>query len=282
MRKERPRRLTILALCFVLTLAAISCKERRSPVVTPGSAAAQGTPQRIDVSLDVALPGKPDISSVQHDATRPRRPGETVRFSAQAAVPDGYTLRIEVEGTSWRLHPQPTGAAQSYAVSDPVPRDVSPGEYQVQGVLVSSDGSTAKTLAAPRPLVVAAAETPCESVKGRLAELRVHFEYDRADVNAEAKSELAAIADILKALHGTYTHAEVMGHCDARGTVQYNLSLGGKRAITVLTYLADLGVLDKTRARTNSWGKEKLLDLGTDEAAHARNRRVEIELTCGE
>jgi peptidoglycan-associated lipoprotein len=64
----------------------------------------------------------------------------------------------------------------------------------------------------------------------------------------------------------------VEGHCDERGTVEYNLALGQKRADEAAKYLADLGI-EKERIKTISYGKEMPLDKGNDEAAWAKNRR---------
>ena len=65
----------------------------------------------------------------------------------------------------------------------------------------------------------------------------------------------------------------VEGHCDERGTAEYNLALGEKRATEAAKYLADLGI-EKERIKTISYGKEMPLDKGQDEAAWAKNRRA--------
>ena len=65
----------------------------------------------------------------------------------------------------------------------------------------------------------------------------------------------------------------VEGHCDERGTAEYNLALGEKRATEAAKYLADLGI-EKERIKTISYGKEMPLDQGHDEAAWAKNRRA--------
>ncbi len=64
----------------------------------------------------------------------------------------------------------------------------------------------------------------------------------------------------------------IEGHCDERGTAEYNLALGQKRADEAAKYLADLGI-EKERIKTISYGKEMPLDKGHDEAAWAKNRR---------
>ena len=69
----------------------------------------------------------------------------------------------------------------------------------------------------------------------------------------------------------------VEGNCDERGTEQYNISLGDKRALAVREYLANLGV-DPQRIHTVSLGESKPVDPGHDESAHAKNRRAEFIL----
>ena len=69
----------------------------------------------------------------------------------------------------------------------------------------------------------------------------------------------------------------VEGHCDERGTVEYNLALGEQRARAVRDYLASLGVA-AARLKVVSYGKERPLDPGSDEAAMARNRRAHFNV----
>ena len=90
------------------------------------------------------------------------------------------------------------------------------------------------------------------------------------DVNA-----VCASADWLKK-NGQYSLL-VEGHCDERGTEQYNLALGDKRANTAKEYLMTLGV-DGSRIRTVSYGEERPFDPGHDEAAWAKNRRAHLVL----
>ena len=70
----------------------------------------------------------------------------------------------------------------------------------------------------------------------------------------------------------------VEGHCDERGTVEYNLALGDQRAQAVVSYLVSLGVA-ADRLKAISYGKERPVDPGHDEAAWARNRRVHFFVT---
>ncbi|HEX7681728.1 MAG TPA: OmpA family protein, partial [Thermoanaerobaculia bacterium] len=77
--------------------------------------------------------------------------------------------------------------------------------------------------------------------------------------------------------HRTY-HVMIEGHCDERGTEQYNLALGEKRAYDAKEYLSTLGI-DTTRLSTISYGEDKPFDQGHDEIAWSKNRRAHVVLT---
>jgi peptidoglycan-associated lipoprotein len=99
---------------------------------------------------------------------------------------------------------------------------------------------------------------------------RVFFALDKSDLTAESRAAVEKQAQWLK----TYPNVNVMveGHCDERGTREYNLALGERRASAVRSYLIALGV-DAKRVQTISYGKERPAVLGSDESAWAQNRR---------
>ena len=99
---------------------------------------------------------------------------------------------------------------------------------------------------------------------------RVFFEFDRFNLQAAARRVLERQADWLN----TYANVSITieGHCDERGTREYNLALGERRANAAKEYLASLGV-DPGRVSTISYGKERPDALGSNEAAWSQNRR---------
>jgi peptidoglycan-associated lipoprotein len=109
---------------------------------------------------------------------------------------------------------------------------------------------------------------------GPLADIR--FEYDSATLTDEARSTLEKHALWLQGHRDTRVTVE--GHCDERGTVEYNLALGEQRARAARDYLASLGVAAE-RLRVVSYGKERPLDPGTGEASWARNRRAHFAVS---
>ena len=99
----------------------------------------------------------------------------------------------------------------------------------------------------------------------------VHFAFDRYDLDATARDILAANAEWLK--DNPRAHTEIEGHCDERGTVEYNLALGARRAKAVKDYLVTLGI-SADRLSTISYGEELPLCRDPSESCYARNRRV--------
>ena len=99
---------------------------------------------------------------------------------------------------------------------------------------------------------------------------RVFFGFDKSDISAESRQILQKQADWMKA-HPSVT-VTVEGHCDERGTREYNLALGERRATAVKNVLVALGI-PANRVSTISYGKERPAVVGSNEAAWAQNRR---------
>jgi peptidoglycan-associated lipoprotein len=103
------------------------------------------------------------------------------------------------------------------------------------------------------------------------------FAYDSAEVDGPGQAVLDANAAILKQ-YPSWT-VTIEGHCDERGTAEYNLALGERRAVAARTYLLSLGV-SADRLRTVSYGKEFPFDPGHDDAAWTKNRRAHFVITA--
>lgn len=103
----------------------------------------------------------------------------------------------------------------------------------------------------------------------------VNFGFDRYDLDASAKDVLAKNAEWLKANEGHKVQIE--GHCDERGTNEYNMVLGANRARAAHDYLRSLGV-DASRMSTVSYGEELPLDPAHNEEAYAKNRRAHFNV----
>jgi peptidoglycan-associated lipoprotein len=101
----------------------------------------------------------------------------------------------------------------------------------------------------------------------------VYFGFDSYSIEEASVSRLTEAAKLLRSYPQVAVRLE--GHCDERGTTEYNLALGEKRSVAVRDYLVNLGV-ERSRLATVSFGKEKPADLGHNEISWAKNRRVEF------
>jgi peptidoglycan-associated lipoprotein len=99
---------------------------------------------------------------------------------------------------------------------------------------------------------------------------RVFFEFDSSELTVDAQATLDAQAAWL--MQYSDTNITIEGHADERGTREYNLALGDKRAFAVYSYLAQAGI-DTNRMEYISWGKERPEVVGSDDTAYSQNRR---------
>jgi peptidoglycan-associated lipoprotein len=102
---------------------------------------------------------------------------------------------------------------------------------------------------------------------------RVYFETDQSSLRPDARATLDKQAAWLKQYGDRYPTITIEGHADERGTREYNLALGDRRANTVRTYLIAQGI-PAAKLRTISYGKERPEVVGSDEGAWSRNRRA--------
>lgn len=107
---------------------------------------------------------------------------------------------------------------------------------------------------------------------------KVYFDFDAAILNGDSKGALDANAAIMQEY--TDIKVEVQGNADERGTTDYNLALGQKRADSVLKYLLAKGV-SSSRVKVVSYGEERPAAQGESETAYAQNRRAEFVITYG-
>ena len=131
---------------------------------------------------------------------------------------------------------------------------------------------TAATEASPKETAPATLDAAVQKLAEHFA--KVHFEFDSAVLSQGSMDALAANARILQQ-HPSLA-IEVEGHADERGTTDYNLALGQRRAEAVQRYLTTNGVSGR-RVKTVSYGEEQPLQRGSSESAWAANRRAEIE-----
>lgn len=137
--------------------------------------------------------------------------------------------------------------------------------------------SLARVRAEAERLARERAEQVRVTLRGELARM-IHFEFDKAAILPEYSGVLSRKAAILAA--NPKVTIRVAGHCDERGSDEYNLALGNRRAAAAKRFLEDRGI-PGTRIDVVSYGKEQPLDPGHNETAWAMNRRDEFAITAG-
>jgi peptidoglycan-associated lipoprotein len=162
-----------------------------------------------------------------------------------------------------KVKPPPEPAPSASGTTAPAPRPPAPPEPVREPVVVP-----------PEPAVVSSASLDDLNKASPLKP--VFFAYDSVEITPEAQSVLQENVATMKK-NGTWT-VTIEGHCDERGSAEYNLALGERRAVTVRAYLVSLGI-PADRLRTVSYGKEFPFDPGHDEAAMAKNRRAHFVIT---
>ncbi len=155
--------------------------------------------------------------------------------------------------------PQPTPQQTSTQPQAPPPRATGPDTV--------GDGA--------RRMAAEAAET--RRLRDVLEQM-VFFDYDESRIRQDAEQALQSKLPILRSNQAVAL--QITGHADERGSTEYNLALGLRRANAVKDYLSGFGI-DASRLTTQTMGEDRPLDMGHDSAAYARNRRAEFTVTRG-
>ena len=159
--------------------------------------------------------------------------------------------------------------AEEVAVTE-IPTETAIIQQQPAVIEQQVDDAAARRAAAEA--AAAAAEAAAQRAAGNLG--RIYFDFDQYTLTATAKQQLATNASLLKAAPAVKIQIE--GHCDERGSDEYNLALGEKRALSTKNYLVSLGVA-ADRMSIISYGEELPLDPINSEVAWAKNRRAEFK-----
>jgi len=165
-------------------------------------------------------------------------------------------------------HKQPPPAQPPAAQPPPPPPPPGPNQDSLARAQRMAD-----SIAAERERLAAAVAAARNTIMAA-----VYFDFDKADLTDQAKAILDAKIPVLNANPGL--QIRIAGNCDARGSDEYNLALGQRRAASAKRYLTDHGV-DGARIDLISYGKERPAVEGNTEDAYAKNRRDEFEITAG-
>ncbi len=179
-----------------------------------------------------------------------------------ALVATGCAKKEVVRSNEEAGKPAAEAAAPSAKPETIVSEPVKPEVPKAQETPSSMAGT--QTAAAEAAAGVAATEEKASMFQD------IYFDFDKSFIREDAKPALAKVADYLKKNAGAKVQVE--GHCDERGTAEYNMALGARRAEAAKKYLLSLGVKGGALS-TVSYGKEKPLDPAHTEDAWAKNRR---------
>jgi peptidoglycan-associated lipoprotein len=175
------------------------------------------------------------------------------------------------------------GCASNEAVKSEEPAPVTAKAEAVKKAEAAKQAEVAKAIEQQKAAAEAnkiepakAAETPVAIAQAASGFETVYFDFDKADLRQDARNVLSKNAEtMLKSKSAAKVKIE--GHCDERGSAEYNLALGERRAKSVMQYMLTLGVQPE-RLSIVSYGKEKPAVQGNDEAAWGKNRRAEFVL----
>ena len=232
-----------LALMIPALLAGAGCKKKPPPPPPPPP------PQPVEIRLQV--------TSISPSTIAPKTSVTAKVFGS--AFEDGATVTFT---GPMELRGQEVTVESANTLSVVIPGLVD-GNYDVK--VANADGTSSVLRSG---LTVKTMDLSCRDVV-------VNFDFDRSSLRSDAKSQLDTQLSCFQSLTG---QIRVEGHCDERGTVDYNLALGQRRADTVRQYLVGAGVAG-SKVTTTSFGEERPVDRGHTEDAWARNRRAELLAT---
>ena len=181
----------------------------------------------------------------------------------------GKCFKVALMGTAVALFTW--GCSKEKPETDPQPKTAeAPVDSSLNLEALIADTLSADSLARLEAERLEAERARLEEMINRIMVEDVYFDYDRSDLTENAKRLLAQVAEIL--VNETRFIVTVEGHTDARGTEDYNISLGARRSTVERDFLIAYGV-DGNRLMSVSYGKERPKVLGSDESAYSKNRR---------
>jgi len=249
------RKISLLALGFCFLLIASGCKKKVAalPPAPPAPVAKEAPP----------APPKPMISFfAATPASIERGQSSTLKWSVSNAT--DVTIQPSIGSV------QPGGSREIF------PNATTTYTLTAKGPGGTADDSTSVSVTIPAAPV---AQAPKKSLSDLLAAQTqdAYFDYDKSNLRADARTTLSADASALKEIFKDFSSAKVTveGHCDERGSAEYNLALGDRRAREARDYLVEFGV-PSAQLTTISYGKERPQCTDHDETCWQKNRRAHL------
>jgi peptidoglycan-associated lipoprotein len=249
---ERKRQIALVALSVSLALIGAGCK-KKAPAAEP--------PPPPPPPVERPAPARPTVTLSAEPSSIERGKSATLKWSSSNAT--GASLDQGIGAV-------PTSGS----------REVFPTQTTTYKIDVTGDGGTASataTVTVRTPPPPAPPPTPTtnfsDSVRSRVRD--AYFDYDKSNIRSDAEDALRSNANSLKEIFQQFATGRVLieGHCDERGTNEYNLALGDRRATAARDFLVNLGV-PAGKLSTVSYGKERPQCTESNEACWQRNRRA--------
>jgi peptidoglycan-associated lipoprotein len=206
-------------------------------------------------------------------AAPPARPTVNLQASSNI-IQRGESVTLtwsSTNATTLSLSPE-IGAVTAEGTQRVTPQDSVTYTLTATGPGGSADANVHITVSAPAPPVVKAPEPTLQQLFDKAVK-DAYFDYDKADVRPDARDALSQTAQFLR----SYPQVKVVleGHCDERGSTEYNLALGDRRAAAAKQFLTSLGI-SADRMETVSYGKERPFCSASTEECYQQNRRAHI------
>jgi peptidoglycan-associated lipoprotein len=248
------KKILLIVLGLTLFLFAAGCKKKVPAPPPPPPPQPVATP---------APPAKPVIGTFAAEpSTIEKGQASTLRWSTENATDVSIDPGI--------------GSVQASGSRQVYPGDTTTYTMTAKGPGGSASATATVTVTAPPP----PPPPPVEQKKGLVERLATDvqdsfFDYDKSDVREDARAILTRDADALKAIFRDFPDAvvQVEGHCDERGSAEYNLGLGDRRATAAKDFLVQLGV-GADKLKTISYGKERPQCTESNEGCYQKNRRA--------
>ena len=252
------RKITVISIALSLAMFAAGCKKKVPPPPPP-------PPPKPAPVVETPKSGAPVVAQFTAEPTTIQR-GQS------------STLRWEITGdvTSVSID-NAIGTVQNTGNRRVFPTDSTTYTLTATGPGGSTTSSATVTVTSAPPPPPPTTTTPTSTLEQRLGSdvQDIYFEYDKSDVGGENTEILNKDAAAIKSILGDFPNASIVveGHCDERGSAEYNLGLGDRRASAAKDYLVQLGV-PADRLKTISYGKERPQCTESNESCWQRNRRV--------
>jgi peptidoglycan-associated lipoprotein len=249
------RKISTIGICLMLALFAAGCKKKAPPPPPPPPPPAAPAP--------APPPAAPTITEfVAEPSSIERGQSSTLRWS----VTDATNTSID----------NGIGSVQATGTRRVFPSDSTTYTLTATGPGGSKTATATVSVTAPAP-----PPPPPPAPKPDLGQMLssnvadAFFDYDKSDIREDARAALTKDADALKAIFTDFPDATITieGHCDERGSAEYNLALGDRRATAAKDFLTQLGV-PADKLKTISYGKERPQCTDHDESCWQKNRRA--------